>query len=446
MEKHTIMEQKKPLIIGSRTLVDFPDLGFSHVPAKIDTGADSSSIWATNIVKDKDGLSFKLFGPSSPNYNGEIIHTKEYSIRSVKNSFGVSEFRYKVPLAIKLRGRKINARFTLADRQYNRYPILIGRQTLKHKFIVDVSRTHGNNPIRTLVLVHTGNEKTLEHFAQLNEKFEGRLDVNVVRYKDLMMVADVEDVRLSVRSANQDVASYDFIFFLTRTKNAELAAMVAAYAKQRGVTFADQAAVMLATDTKAHQALMLAARNISLPRTMYMHRDGWEASYNEIKNTVGLPFIFKDNNGRKGRNNFLIKSKKDFSEKCAFVHEHQLQMVAQTFIPNTGYYRIVVMGGLPVVAMYRKIQTNHSHLFDRERTGPAKMVDLKNLPSEAQQLAIRAAELLSLDVAGVDVLQDKHTGLWYCLEVNNSPQLVGGAFVEEKMRALGAFFIREPGR
>jgi glutathione synthase/RimK-type ligase-like ATP-grasp enzyme len=440
------MEQKKPIIIGSRTLVDFPEFGFLHVPAKIDTGADSSSIWATNIIKDKEGLSFKLFGPSSPHYNGEIIKVQEYSIRSVKNSFGVSEFRYKVPLTIKLRGRKIHARFTLADRQYNRYPILIGRQTLKHKFIVDVSRTPGHNPIRTLVLVHTGNEKTMGHFQQLSKQFEGRLEIDVVRYKELMMSADVEDVRLSVRSANRDVASYDFIYFLTRTKDAELAAMVAAYAKQRGVTFADQAAQLLATDTKAHQALLLAARNISLPRTIYMHRDAWKTSFDEIKETLGLPFIFKDNNGLKGRNNFLIKSKKDFIEKCAFVHDNKLQMVAQTFIPNNGYYRIVVMGGLPVVAMYRKVQTTHSHLYDKQRTGPAKMIDLHELPGEAYHLALRASELLALDVAGVDVLQDKHTGLWYCLEVNNSPQLVGGAFVEEKMRALGAFFVREPGR
>ncbi len=436
----------KITVIGSRTLVDFPQVGLSQVPAKIDTGADSSSIWATSITKDKDGLAFKLFGSSSPHYNGEVIRVKQYSIRSVKNSFGVSEIRYKVPLTIKLRGRTIHARFTLADRQNNRYPILIGRQTLKNKFVVDVSQTHGVKPVQVLMLVYAGREGTHEHFAKLTEKFEGRLSVDVVKYDDLMMVADTEDVRISIRSADRDVASYDFIYFLTRTKEADLAAMVASYAKQRGVNFSDQAAIMLAGNAKAHQTLLLAARKISQPRTVYMHRDAWAGSYDEMKETLGVPFVFKDNHGRKGRNNFLITSKKVFLEKCAYIQDQQIQMIAQTFVPNNGYYRVVVMGGLPVVAMFRKVDTDRSHLFSRTRNGPAKWLDLLELPSEVHHLAIKGAELLSLDVAGIDTLQDKNTGVWYCLEVNNSPQLMGGAFVAEKMQALGNFFMREPGR
>jgi len=126
--------------IGSKVLVDFPTLTFLGVPAKVDTGADSSSIWASNI-KEKDGiLSFCLFGPTSPFFTGETIEVAKFSLISVKNSFGATEYRYKVNLPIKLAGRTINANFTLADRSKNSQPILIGRRTLKGKFLVDVGR------------------------------------------------------------------------------------------------------------------------------------------------------------------------------------------------------------------------------------------------------------------------------------------------------------------
>ena len=47
------------------------------IPAKIDTGADSSSIWASNIRVDKNGvLRFSLFGEGSPYYNGKIYKRK----------------------------------------------------------------------------------------------------------------------------------------------------------------------------------------------------------------------------------------------------------------------------------------------------------------------------------------------------------------------------------
>jgi len=47
--------------------------------------------------------------------------------------------------------------------------------------------------------------------------------------------------------------------------------------------------------------------------------------------------------------------------------------------------------------------------------------------------------LLKREVAGVDVVQDKQTGLWYCLEVNDSPQLTTGAYVDEKQAAFAKF-------
>ena len=53
---------KEKAIIGSTEHVDFGKRA-QKVPAKIDTGADSSAVWASNIRIDKDGvLKFSLFG------------------------------------------------------------------------------------------------------------------------------------------------------------------------------------------------------------------------------------------------------------------------------------------------------------------------------------------------------------------------------------------------
>ncbi|MGH7239631.1 MAG: hypothetical protein ACREHG_06145, partial [Candidatus Saccharimonadales bacterium] len=60
--------------IGHNELVDFPELKFSGVPAKIDTGADSSAIWASSIKLDVKGvLSAVLFGNESQFFTGETI-------------------------------------------------------------------------------------------------------------------------------------------------------------------------------------------------------------------------------------------------------------------------------------------------------------------------------------------------------------------------------------
>lgn len=125
-------------IIGPSVLVSIASS--DNVPAKIDTGAEASSIWASKIQIDQEGvLRFALFGEGSPFYNGEIIETTDYKIVVTRSAMGQEQIRYRVHMPIKINGHKIRVLFSLADRSRNSFPILIGRRTLKGKFIVDVS-------------------------------------------------------------------------------------------------------------------------------------------------------------------------------------------------------------------------------------------------------------------------------------------------------------------
>ena len=124
--------------IGSNILIDVAD--FKDVPAKVDTGADSSAIWASDINVTKNHvLEFKLFGPKSEFYTGESIRTKDFNVAVVRSAHGDEQIRYRTKLSAKINGRKIKILFNLADRSRNQFPILIGRRTIKNKYIVDVS-------------------------------------------------------------------------------------------------------------------------------------------------------------------------------------------------------------------------------------------------------------------------------------------------------------------
>lgn len=126
-------------IIGNNVLVAIA--GIKHIPAKVDTGADSSSVWASEIEVNSNGqLEFCLFAPQSPFYTGERITATDFTIKQVRNSTGDVTIRYQVPLSITIKRRRVRANFTLADRSRNRFPVLIGRKTLQNKFLVDVSK------------------------------------------------------------------------------------------------------------------------------------------------------------------------------------------------------------------------------------------------------------------------------------------------------------------
>lgn len=139
-------------VIGSTEYVDVA--GIQKIPAKIDTGADSSSIWASNINMQQDGtLTFSLFNEKSPFYTGETLEVTNYAVKSVRSSHGDEQIRYRVELPLTINGQTFATTFTLANRSRNNFPILIGRRTLEGKFLVDVSkssvqRTAGKNTKR----------------------------------------------------------------------------------------------------------------------------------------------------------------------------------------------------------------------------------------------------------------------------------------------------------
>jgi hypothetical protein len=126
-------------IIGKAEEVALPELGLEVVCARVDTGAKTSAIWVSKVAETDKGLEVVFFGKKTREYTGKKIVFPTYSETVVASSNGAVERRYKVRLLVVVAGRRIRAWFTLADRSAQVYPILIGRNVLRGKFIVDVS-------------------------------------------------------------------------------------------------------------------------------------------------------------------------------------------------------------------------------------------------------------------------------------------------------------------
>lgn len=127
------------VIIGRAEVIRFPDFGKSSLHARIDTGAKTSSIWASELSETQDGLMVRFASPTHDIYQFRKVF-KHYDRVAVASSNGHVQLRYRVKLPIIIKKRRILATFTLADRSTQVYPVLIGRATLNGKFVVDVQK------------------------------------------------------------------------------------------------------------------------------------------------------------------------------------------------------------------------------------------------------------------------------------------------------------------
>lgn len=430
--------------IGSTTLVNFPEEGIFDVPAKVDTGADSSSVWASNI-EEKDGvLRFTLFGEKSPFYTGRVIQTKEFTQSRIKNSFGTVESRYKVTLLFSISGVSMRVRVTLSDRKRNTYPILIGRLTLKGRFMVDVSKQELGSNHRKVLIVSAKVTQSVAKFAKKIEQYGNHLSVYHTDYTDLEIRFINGVMSVMLRSTGDDLAMYDIVHFKT-SETRDITASLAHYCINNGTKILDPIIQYFPTTSKLYEYTILANNGIRIPDSVFLTLRALKGQFDSIVQDIGLPFVLKGIHVSKGEHNYLIKDKKTFDEVLKRADDEKVYLIAQKFIPNKSDYRVLIFGQTIELVIERVKAAEDTHLNNTSKGGSAVLHQVDHLPSEVQYDSLRAATLLGRDVAGVDMMQGSEDGLWYCLEVNDGPQIASGAYVEEKVEAFAKFINRRLG-
>ena len=83
-------------VIGRTEKIDFPELDLFNIPAKVDTGAYTSSLHCHDIHEENNVLHFKLADPANKEYNFKDHQFTDYFQKKIKNSFGKMEVRYTI--------------------------------------------------------------------------------------------------------------------------------------------------------------------------------------------------------------------------------------------------------------------------------------------------------------------------------------------------------------
>ncbi len=430
-------------VIGSKELIDFPTLGIVGVPAKIDTGADSSAIWASNIHEENGSLHFTLFDKASPFYTGEVLSADRFSVISIKNSFGHVESRYKVSLYIRLSGRVIRVRFTLANRENNSQPILIGRRTLHGKFLVDVSAKPANTKPRRMLLMSNSIVPSVSKFVTDVANVVNDLEITHATYDDVCFSFDAKGPRVVLLSTGEDIRDYDLVHFKA-AKTRDISAAMARYLKHRGVKIVDdEFSRYYPYSSKLYQYAILAESGVSIPDSLYVAPSIIAASYRRFVDFLGVPFVLKGIHANKGDNNYLIHDEAEFKRIAQKAKADNLFFIGQKFIANDGDYRVLVFGRRISLVIYRSRSFNGTHLNNTSQGGSARIADISDLPTDVQASSVTAAKVLGLGIAGVDMVKENGTEKWYCFEVNDNPQITSGAFVPDKTRAFARYIEAE---
>ena len=170
---------------------------------------------------------------------------------------------------------------------------------------------------------------------------------------------------------------------------------------------------------KLRSTQLLSRKGIGLPITGFAHSP--DDTQDLLKIVGGAPVVVKLLEGTQGVGVVLAETRKAAESVIDAFRGLKAHFLVQEFIKEAGGadIRCLVVGGKVIAAMKRQAKEGEFR-SNLHRGGSAQII---KITPEERSTAVRAAKIMGLNVAGVDLLRSSHGPV--VMEVNSSPGLEG---------------------
>ncbi len=141
-------KRRKPRVlpvVGWREWVALPELGVERMKVKVDSGARSSALHAYDVDvesrRDETWVNFRLQPLQRDSDYSVTARALLVDRRWVRSSSGSATLRPVIRTTIAIGGSSWPVEITLVRRDLMGFRMLLGRQAIRHRFLVDCGRS-----------------------------------------------------------------------------------------------------------------------------------------------------------------------------------------------------------------------------------------------------------------------------------------------------------------
>lgn len=433
-------------IIGSEEWCQLTQLGIPAVKVRVDSGAKTSALHAFNIQTFKRGnVSWVSFDVHPLQNNRKVSLRCEAPIldrRIIKNTSGASEKRYVIKVPMRLGEQVWEIELTLTNRDSMGYRMLLGREAMAGRILVDpsssmtlgrindveLSELYGITPTKKtglkIALLATNPE--LYSNQRLMEAGEERgHEMVFLSIKDCYMKLDDENPEVHYRGGHI-ITGLDAVIPRIRPSATFYGCALTRQFESMGVYAQNSSLAISQSRDKLFSLQLLIKSGLDIPLTGFANSP---IDTNELIEMVGgAPLIVKLLEGSQGRGVVLAETKKAAQSVINAFKAVKANLLVQEFIKEAGGkdLRLFVINGKVTAAIQREAAPGEFRA-NIHQGGTASVV---RPTTEERRLAVKAAKAMGLAVAGVDIIRSKTGPL--LLEVNSSPGLEGIETATEK--------------
>ena len=232
------------------------------------------------------------------------------------------------------------------------------------------------------------------------------------------------------------LAEYDALFIRTTTQIDNFTYRFARRAEQEGMPVIDDTMSMIRCTNKVYLKEILDKAGLPTPRTEIFDS---RANLKAIVEKIGLPAVLKAPDGSFSRQVHKVTTLEQFMARAKEMFSDTALILAQEYMPTTFDWRIVVLGGEPLVACQYKMARGHWQIIKHGENGKSQAggfntFRVEEAPEDVVDIAVRAARLIGNGLYGVDLKQNDD-GV-FVIEINDNPNLdseVEGAILKDEL-------------
>lgn len=426
-------------ILGSEEWCQLEELGIPAIKARVDSGAKTSSIQANKIKFFNKGVEewvrFEV-NPLQDNRSIAILcQSKLVDVRSIKSSQGISEERPVIKTIVRIGHETFEIELTLANRDTMEYRMLLGREALNARYLVDPAKNFCQGEVTSdeiskkyspyiteksgLTIGLLASNPNLYSNKRIIEAGEARgHEVVFLNVENAYMKLDASSPEIRYRGGNI-LDKFDAVIPRIKPAVTFYGCALLRQFDNLGVYCLNSADAISKSRDKLFASQLFSKNDIHIPIT------GFAKSPMDTKDLIrmvnGAPLIIKLLESTQGKGVVLAETNKAAESVINAFKSVQTNILVQEFIKeaNGQDIRCFVVNGKVVASMQRQAQKGEF----RSNIHQGGVASLIKITSEERKLAIKSAKVLNLDVAGVDIIRSNRGPL--LLEVNSSPGLEG---------------------
>lgn len=277
--------------------------------------------------------------------------------------------------------------------------------------------------MKKILIITGGNKSKIEAFNDVARTL--KLPIYCSSFSELKF-SNVIPGEIQMFVGRYHVESFGLIYIRLIGKRLEKASLLVRYARQKGISIVDalynDEQMMPSSVAKSVESLKLLQAGISMPKTIF----GSVAILKRLgERQLGFPYVIKSTSGRKAREVYAPKTKKELSMLYKELIEREKkgeQFFAQEFVNATQRVRVFVIGDKVIAAITRPTKWRKRSIEPVDGVYPeGEKRALDPVPENYVTLALSAAKAAGLDIGGVDIIEDVKNSKTYVIEANAAP-------------------------